>query len=573
MIHQNYEVNYPNQDSNRNLDNNSNINRNVENNPINPHFILSNKFIFLLFGSIFFTCTLIDIIILSIINIKKKKNDLDITELNFDSNNNNITELSLDNNNNKICNIANCLKCTEPNICIECLENYISIYKNNSENIESCKEKKNCKNGLFIPDNDTKQCINCSIENCNICSGNLYSDICHSCKKGYTPIYNNETNQIEACECKEGEEEKCSLCSGNKCIKCNPGFKMVNDSCELYYSFKAIYNTDIDNEQVQLFNNDFLKYCDEIIYEGQKLTISNLYTFQKEGNHTLYFTFNLKRSNSLRDFFYKSGNTINNLVSIIFTSAFKTSNIIDMNSMFRGIKKLISVDISSLNTSKVSEMGYMFYNSTNLISVNMSNLNLSHLTTLRSSFEGCISLTNLELSLSNAKDLNIINNIFLDCQKLTSFDFSNLNFQGYSLNSIFKNCYSLKYVNFTNFYTDQVTNMVSVFQNCYSLTSVDLSSFRTDKVDSSFSFMFDNCRSLTSLDLSNFRQSGTISKYLMLHNCTNLTYLNIKNLRINSDTSMFEKLPNNGTIIVYNDPDMISKYIRRYLPNWTIIPS
>ena len=557
MSRQNYDLNYPNQDSNRNLDNNSNINRNVENNPINPHFILSNKFIFLLFGSIFFACTLIDIIILSNINIRKKKNDLDNIE-NID-------------NNNKTCNIENCLKCIDQ-ICIECLENYISIYNNQSKNIESCIEKKNCKNGLFIPDNDKKKCIKCSLENCNICSGNLNSDICHSCKKSYIPIYNNETNQIEKCECKVGEEEKCSLCSGNKCIKCNLGFKMVKDSCELYYSFKAIYKTDIDSEPVKLINNNYLKYCEEIIYNGTKLIISDLYTFQKAGNHILYFTFDLKGANTLSNFFYSYGNNINNLISIIFTSSFNTSNIKYMNSMFKEVSKLSSVDISSLDTSKVSEMAGMFYKCTNLISVNMSNLNFSSLQTINSLFQGCISLTNLDFSLFNAKKLNYIKNVFTDCQKLTSFDFSNHKFEGYSLDSIFKNCYSLKYVNFTNFSTDKVTSMLNAFQNCYSLTSIDLSSFRTDKINT-LGYMFDNCRSLTSLDLSYFFLSGSESKYHMLYNCTNLTYLNIRNFRIKSETSMFEKLPNSGTIIVYDDPNMISNYIRKYLPNWTINPS
>ena len=54
-----------------------------------------------------------------------------------------------------------------------------------------------------------------------------------------------------------------------------------------------------------------------------------------------------------------------------------TSNVKDMNAMFRECKKLTSLDLSKLNISKVTSMQYMFNNCSNLTSLDLSNWKLS----------------------------------------------------------------------------------------------------------------------------------------------------------------------------------------------------
>ena len=75
------------------------------------------------------------------------------------------------------------------------------------------------------------------------------------------------------------------------------------------YSIKAIYNTDLNNQTINLINLP-LNNIDEMILENTKIKISNNYTFKSAGNHTIYIL--LKKTNSLNYIF----NGIKNMISI-----------------------------------------------------------------------------------------------------------------------------------------------------------------------------------------------------------------------------------------------------------------
>ena len=51
-----------------------------------------------------------------------------------------------------------------------------------------------------------------------------------------------------------------------------------------------------------------------------------------------------------------------------------------------------------------------------------------------------------------------------------------------SLENMFSNCYNITEINFSDFNTSQVINMVSMFEGCSSLISLDLSNFDTSQV-------------------------------------------------------------------------------------------
>ena len=60
------------------------------------------------------------------------------------------------------------------------------------------------------------------------------------------------------------------------------------------HSFKAIYQTTIDNQTIDLLNfpkNNISK----MILDDEIIQISNNFTFKSSGNHTLYVLFNLKQ--------------------------------------------------------------------------------------------------------------------------------------------------------------------------------------------------------------------------------------------------------------------------------------
>ena len=74
---------------------------------------------------------------------------------------------------------------------------------------------------------------------------------------------------------------------------------------------------------------------------------------------------------------------------------------------------------------------------------------------------------------------------------------------------MFSGCSSLTSLDFSNFNTQNVTNMEYMFYNCYSLTSLDLSYFNTQNVISVDS-MFSGCNSLNYIDISSFIQAANI---------------------------------------------------------------
>ena len=92
-----------------------------------------------------------------------------------------------------------------------------------------------CEYGLFLPEDDQKKCIKCSIENCFECIGSKLNNICIKCYPGFYPDYKD--NKIISCS------------------NCDKGF-IIDDKCK-YYSFKAIYQS--NGSEIKLINSDVSK--------------------------------------------------------------------------------------------------------------------------------------------------------------------------------------------------------------------------------------------------------------------------------------------------------------------------
>ena len=76
-----------------------------------------------------------------------------------------------------------------------------------------------------------------------------------------------------------------------------------------------------------------------------------------------------------------------NLITIICD--WNTSQITNMNYVFNGCSSLTSLDVSKWNTSKVTSMGGIFSNCTSLISLDLNNWNTSKVTNMQSMFYNC----------------------------------------------------------------------------------------------------------------------------------------------------------------------------------------
>ena len=71
------------------------------------------------------------------------------------------------------------------------------------------------------------------------------------------------------------------------------------------------------------------------------------YTFEKPGEHKVNFLLDSSNYIELNKMFYG----IKKLTSISFTSRFNSKRVVNMNQMFYGCNSLTSIDISNLNTS------------------------------------------------------------------------------------------------------------------------------------------------------------------------------------------------------------------------------
>ena len=315
-----------------------------------------------------------------------------------------------------------------------------------------------------------------------------------------------------------GQEDNCLEYdkNKNKCISCNPGYKLIDGKCRENYSFRALYETDRNDETIELI---YFKFKDLIInlnIDGKDAIYSKNYTFKNAGSHTVYMLLNISNTNDLGALFYQ----IKGLKSIYFSKTFDTKYIKYMSNMFFYCKKLSYVNISNFDTQNVVYINDLFH--------------------------GCSSLTSVDIS-----NLNLTNAIYIY--------------------SIFQYCSSLTHVKLPNFNSGKITHMNSLFHGCSSLTSVDLSKFNTEKV-MSISNLFDGCKSLTSLDLSKFETGKVQFMINIFNNCTNLKYIDISKFTNTSTISYFNfcsNLPKIGTINAKKD---FYENIKKFIPeSWVKI--
>ena len=76
-----------------------------------------------------------------------------------------------------------------------------------------------------------------------------------------------------------------------------------------------------------------------------------------------------------------------------------------------------------------------------------------------------------------------------------------------TITNLFKECTNITFIDFSNFDSSKITDMISLFEKCFSLTSINLNNFKTNSVKKMY-YMFKNCPSLISLNLSSFDTSN-----------------------------------------------------------------
>lgn len=120
-----------------------------------------------------------------------------------------------------------------------------------------------------------------------------------------------------------------------------------------------------------------------------------------------------------------------NLVSIkeLNASFLNTSNVVNMNEMFFGIK-LTSLDLSSFDTSNVTNMSHMFEHCWELTNINLSSFDTSNVTDMTSMFDNCFSLESIDVSNFNTSNVEHFSGMFNNTKltkentDLSNFDIS-----------------------------------------------------------------------------------------------------------------------------------------------------
>ena len=103
---------------------------------------------------------------------------------------------------------------------------------------------------------------------------------------------NDDDNNNNVCEI--GDEDKCHICNGNKCVECNYRYELIKGKCKANFSFRAIYSTNTENESIDLINSIYKDYIIEMEIDEEKVSPTTKYTFISSENHTAYFTMNIE---------------------------------------------------------------------------------------------------------------------------------------------------------------------------------------------------------------------------------------------------------------------------------------
>ena len=248
-----------------------------------------------------------------------------------------------------------------------------------------------CNEGYYLSEseNDKTKCKKCQIEGCKSCD--KYQGICDQCKEFYEPTINN--GKIIECKliCNLGEENKCKTCNlenKNKCGSCNIGYKLLkNGTCiKIENSFTANYDVKSLNNPTYIMNlkrnkinlSNIEMYVDNervypyITYEypyriyHEEVFVS--YKFKKLKMNTVKIIIN-QNLTKMQNLFCKC----KDLVDVVFSESFDTSNVQSMSEMFSFCESLIKVDVSSFNTSSVNDYTFMFIYADKITSLDLSN--------------------------------------------------------------------------------------------------------------------------------------------------------------------------------------------------------
>lgn len=158
--------------------------------------------------------------------------------------------------------------------------------------------------------------------------------------------------------------------------------------------------------------------------------------------------------------------------------------------------------------------GFNSYEGKKILSIDKWNIDTSNVTNMQYMFKDCRELKKVDLRGFNASNVDNMEYLFANCPSLVSVDLSDFNTENAaSIAHMFDGCSSLKSLDVSKFNTINVTSMSNTFTNCNNLTELDLRAF--DTTNCSNLYMFDGSYKINKFYLSrNFFNSKTVTEYV-----------------------------------------------------------
>ena len=289
----------------------------------------------------------------------------------------------------------------------------------------------------------------------------------------------------------------------------NEVHKLTNKKSLANNSFRGLYISSYEHENVQLINKIYENSIEKLIVDKEVKTKSSFYIFLKSGLHEVIISLNERILNSSANMF----SDLSNLILIDFSQNFENDNLQNMREMFKNCINLETVNFDETNNFKnMKDLSYMFKN--------------------------CESLTSLELPIYTSYNLENISYMFSNCSSLKSLNYKYLNtINVKDMSGLFYGCSSLISIDLSKFKTSNVMNMSYMFSNCLSLSSINIEFFEINK-ETDLNFIFNNCSELNTVKLPNLDSNHMREKNNMFIGCIKLLpskifYKQYKQMKLN----------------------------------------
>ena len=161
--------------------------------------------------------------------------------------------------------------------------------------------------------------------------------------------------------------------------------------------------------------------------------------------------------------------------------------------MFGGLSKTKSIDLSSFDTSRVTNMSCMFNGCRELTALDLSGFNTSNVTNISGMFVSCESIKELDLSSFDTSNVTDMGGMFCDCDDLAHLNLSGLDTSNVtSISCMFCNCKNLTDIDMSGFNTSHILDMRSLFEGCRNLRTVIMNPAVNQ--DTKTDRMFEDCQ-------------------------------------------------------------------------------